>query len=90
MLVLLYSKSASLAIRRRVGVHTYTQEGYDMLHLLAVFEEPGAAQMLEAALIDAFRGRVGCRNVAAGGEGPVGRSPYFTYCAVATCGPGRP
>lgn len=66
----------------------YEREGYGSMHLLHATEEPGAVQMLEAALIDAFQGRVGCRNVARGGEGPVGRAPYFAYLALAPCGNG--
>lgn len=66
----------------------YERDGYHAMHLLFASEEPGAVQMLEAALIDAFRERMGCRNKARGGEGPVGRAPYFTYLALAPCGTG--
>lgn len=66
----------------------YEREGYAQMHLLHATEEPGAVQMLEAALIDAFQARAGCRNIARGGEGPVGRGPYFCYLALAPCGAG--
>jgi len=67
---------------------SYAREGYAQMHLLYASEEPGAVQMLEAALIDNFQQRVGCRNVARGGEGPVGRAPYFAYLVLAPCGDG--
>jgi len=67
----------------------YEREGYAQLHLLYTSDQPVAVQMLEAALIDAFQGRAGCRNVAHGGEGPTGRDPpYFTYLALTPCGAG--
>lgn len=66
----------------------YERDGYAGLHLVFGAEDPGAVQMMEAALIDAFRGRLGCRNIARGGEGPVGRGPFFTYLALAPCGEG--
>lgn len=67
---------------------SYAREGYAKMHLIHAAEEPATVQMLEAALIDAFRGRSGCRNVASGGEGPTGRPPHFTYLALAPCGSG--
>ncbi|CAJ1422627.1 unnamed protein product, partial [Effrenium voratum] len=67
----------------------YDREGYQQMHLLHVTEEPGLVQMLEAALISEFQGRSGCRNVAKGGEGPVGRGPYFAYLVVVSCGGGE-
>ncbi|CAE7219602.1 unnamed protein product [Symbiodinium natans] len=66
----------------------YDREGYQQMHLLHVTEEPGLVQMLEAALISEFQERPGCRNVARGGEGPVGRAPYFAYLVVVACGDG--
>ncbi|CAK9093015.1 unnamed protein product [Durusdinium trenchii] len=66
----------------------YEREGYEQMHLLHVTEEPGLVQMLEAALISEFQARPGCRNVARGGEGPVGRGPYFAYLVVVSCGDG--
>lgn len=66
----------------------YERDGYCQFHMLHATPEPGAVQMLEAALIDAFQGRQGCRNIARGGEGPVGRPPYFAYLALAPCGAG--
>jgi len=62
----------------------YEREGFAQLHLLHATEEPSLIQMLEAALIDTFRAQPGCRNVAPGGEGRVGRTPYFAYLAVGT------
>lgn len=66
----------------------YEREGYQKMHLLHVTEEPGLVQMMEAALISEFQGRAGCRNVAKGGEGPVGQAPYFAYLVVVSCGDG--
>lgn len=66
----------------------YEKEGYQQFHLLHVAEEATTVQMLEAALIDAFKDRPGCRNIARGGEGPTGRGPHWTYIAVVACGDG--
>lgn len=61
----------------------YARDGYKQLHLIYGDENARAVQMLESCLIDHFGMRTGCRNIARGGEGPVGRGPYFTYVALA-------
>jgi len=63
----------------------YAMDGYHQFHLLYATEESGVVQMLEAALIDSFQERSGCRNIARGGEGPVGKPPFFAYLALAPC-----
>eukprot|EP00927_Polykrikos_kofoidii_P016939 TRINITY_DN17697_c0_g5_i1.p1 TRINITY_DN17697_c0_g5~~TRINITY_DN17697_c0_g5_i1.p1 ORF type:complete len:696 (-),score=96.72 TRINITY_DN17697_c0_g5_i1:32-2119(-) len=88
-------RSAGIAIFK-IGItcnpfmrwQAYERDGYTRFHLVFAAEEVGAVQMLEACLIDFFGERSGCRNIARGGEGPVGRGPYFTYLAVAPCGDG--
>jgi len=66
----------------------YERDGYEKLHLIYTDDQVSGVQMLEACLIDTFKCRSGCQNIARGGEGPVGRGPYFTYLAIATCSDG--
>ena len=61
---------------------SYEREGYANMYLVDCSEEAGWIQMLEAALIFMFKGKRGCQNIAAGGEGPVGRAPFFVYVAL--------
>lgn len=67
---------------------SYEREGYVRMELLFVSDDPGIVQMLEAALIGVFADRPGCRNRAPGGEGPVGRGPYFNYLVTVPAGAG--
>mmetsp|Transcript_41978 Transcript_41978/g.94324 ORF Transcript_41978/g.94324 Transcript_41978/m.94324 type:complete len:416 (-) Transcript_41978:61-1308(-) len=62
----------------------YKEQGYTCMHLVNVSDEHAGVQMLEAALIDSFASHEGCRNIAKGGEGPVGRGPYFNYVVLGT------
>ncbi|CAE8741039.1 unnamed protein product [Polarella glacialis] len=65
----------------------YEREGYQQFHLLHVTDSSEVVQLFEAALIAAFQDRAGCRNIARGGEGPVGRvlaSPSL-QCFVRRC-----
>ena len=71
--------SATLAFRFR----KYRDENFESMHVVHMSNNLGEVDMLEAALIDSFIHRQGCRNVALGGNGPLRLSkfspPYFCY-----------
>ena len=54
-----------------VRFRSYMELNYSSMSLLHVTMCKGSAEMLEAALIDLYKGTTGCRNEKAGGDGPV-------------------
>ena len=70
----------------------YQQLHYSNMLLLHVTSCKGAAQMLEAALIDQHMGLTGCRNEQLGGEGPghIEADAYYVYIVSARADQPKP
>ena len=72
---------------------SYCLSNFSRMMLLHVTECRGAAQMLEAALIDAHLDILGCRNEKLGGEGPthhVQAAHFYVYIVGARADLPRP
>ena len=65
---------------------------YSHMSLLHVTSCKGAAEMLEAALIDQYLGLSGCRNEQLGGEGPghIHADDYYVYVVGARADVAKP
>jgi hypothetical protein len=59
----------------------YRADGYERMVVILMSAKVGGVEMLEAHLISKYGHIMGCRNVALGGEGNIGRfpPPYFVY-----------
>ncbi len=69
--------------RFRGETWSYCHEGFTEMQLLSVTEAT-EARLLEMELIDHFRGRQGCHNLAPGGDGIAPSRNYcYVYCVFA-------
>ena len=76
-------------VRRFVSYHMHNFAAMRVIHTT---ENRGVAEMLEAALIDAFKQVRGCRNDKPGGEGPghlIARN-YYVYIVGARADEAKP